>query len=208
MKLLNASPHVSVQNDSSWRDDGGENEDHGETTPRTPRGGGNSRPPGGTLAERNKLDRAVLRGLRRKKGTHNAAPKTELALSLGKYDYEDGYFVVREEDATPFTPADDFFEPLLLDSGVPPADASLVARPSGGIKIFEVSLKVSWDGNGLSADRIRFRPVSDRCQTSVRPVPLLPHAQSMSQSLFSPMHSPCHHVMSDAQCHFRTCRQS
>ena len=53
------------------------------------------------------------------------------------------------------------------------------------------------------SDRFRtgFRPVSDRflssqsdqCQTSAMP----DATQSMSQSLFSPKHSPCHHVLSD-----------
>ena len=46
-----------------------------------------------------------------------------------------------------------------------------------------------WGGNRLAYWERGL--VSDRCQTSV-----------MSQSLFSPMQSPCHHVMSDAQCHF------
>ncbi len=61
---------------------------------------------------------------------------------------------------------------------------------------------------GLSAsDRFQtsVRPVSDQCQTSV-----MPDAQSMSQSLFSPIHSAdatmsCRmhrSVMSDAQCRF------
>ena len=67
----------------------------------------------------------------------------------------------------------------------------------------------SWDGNGLAYPRIGY--VS---QLTVRPVPdqcLLPHAQSMSQSLSSPMR-PCHHVACRicgevphagfAECHF------
>ena len=71
----------------------------------------------------------------------------------------------------------------------------------------------SWDGNGLAyPHRAGFRPVSDRCQTSVRPVSSTVSAQSMSQSCLLPhaqSMSPCRmsdlrsHVGSaDAQCHF------
>ena len=53
---------------------------------------------------------------------------------------------------------------------------------------------VTWGGSRLAYPHHRtgFRPVADQC--------LLPHAQSMSQSLFSPMHSPnVIRVLSDAQ---------
>ena len=70
-----------------------------------------------------------------------------------------------------------------------------------------------WLIRGSDTFRTGFGPVSDRFQTSVRPVPdqcLLPHAQSRSHVTVSPPPSTVHvimscqicGVMSDAQCHF------
>ena len=64
------------------------------------------------------------------------------------------------------------------------------AAPSRRPRAPTLNTSVSWDGNGLAYPRIGY--VSDRFQTSPSSPPC---TEYLSQSLFSPMQSPCqHHV--------------
>ena len=90
------------------------------------------------------------------------------------------------------------------------SSSSSAGNRSAVVDVSEGSTGSFGTGTGwLILYRTGFRPVSDQFQTSLfRPVYsdqchriVVGSAQSMSQSLLSPIHSPCHRVMSDAPCH-------